>query len=187
MIEDMRGLFFIVKGQYARGVEPSFVSVTGNVNHIGGYNPYSKDTQEWYMLLDSKTFNCMVCGSNFSKVLKGVYNIIKKHKGSAERYFKLLKKANDGKGFSQSPAMRCLYEHIYDEYGDYYSDEIKEMEDLAYSELVEEKPFNKSKKLVSKHKKTMEVLEKGEVRIDTSTLKKVKPKVKLGVKKLTME
>ena len=187
MIEDMRGLFFIVKGQYARGVEPSFVSVTGNVNHIGGYDPHSEDTQEWYMLLDSKTFNCMMCGNDFNKVLKGVYNIIKKHKGSAERYFKLLKKANDGKGFSQSPTMRCLYEHIYEEYGDYYSDEIKEMEDLAYSELVEEKPFNKSKKLVSKHKKTMEVLEKGEVRIDTSTLKKVKPKVKLGVKKLTME
>ena len=82
--------------------------------------------------------------------------------------------------------MRCLHEHIYDEYGDFYSDEIREMEDLAYRELVEEKPFNKSKKLVSKHKKEVELTRKSEVKVDTTTPKKVKPKVRLGIKKLNM-
>lgn len=188
MSENMRGLFFIVKGQYTKGAEPSFNNdITGGVSYIGGFDPYSEDTAEWYMLLDSKTFNCVSCGRDINKMLKGVYNTIKRYKGSAERYFKSLKEANYGKGTHQPPAMRCLYEHIYEEYGDFYSDEVEEMEDLAYSELVEEKPFNKSKKLVSKHKKTMELLEKEEVRIDTLTPKKVKPKVKLGVKKLTME
>lgn len=187
MSENMRGLFFIVKGQYTKSVEPSFKNDTGGVSYIGGYDPYSEDTMEWYMLLDNRTFQCIACGRDFDKILKGVYNTIKRYKGSAERYFRSLENANYGKGFLPSPAMRCLHEHIYDEYGDFYSDEIREMEDLAYSELAEEKPFNKSKKLVSKHKKTMEVLEKEEVRIDTSTPKKVKPKVKLGVKKLTME
>ena len=51
--DSMRGLFFIVKGQYQKGVEPSFInSVTGDVSHVGGYNPYSDDTTNWYMCLD---------------------------------------------------------------------------------------------------------------------------------------
>lgn len=212
--DTMRGLFFIVKGQYRKGVEPSYVNKeTNDLGYIGGYDPYSKETPNWYMLLDCKTFHCIACGGDFKKVLRGVYNTIVKHKGSAKKYFKhvcsvtsedyyevhylgrtplnhdqRVQKA-EGRCPRVSPAMRCLYERIYEEYGDFYSDEIKEMEDLAYSDLVEEKPYNKARKLVSKSKNTknnVEIVKKEEVVVETPTLKKVKPKVKLGVKKLSM-
>ena len=183
MSEDMRGLFFVVKGQYKKGVEPSFVNkVTGDVSHIGGYDPFRENTSEWYMVLDNKTFNCVACGGKLDKVLKAVYTTIKKYKGVAKKYFKhvcevtsddyyevhYLGKAPlthdqrvakaEGRCPRVSPAMRCLYERIFSEYGDYYEDEVREMEDLAYSELVEEKPINKSRKLVSKHKKTLKMV-----------------------------
>lgn len=207
----MRGLFFIVKGQHKKGAEPSFVNkATGDVSYVGGYNPYDTNTEEWYMLLDSKTFYCIACGSNFKKVLRGVYNTIKRHKGVAKNYFRHVSKVTsddyyevnylghrpltlketekkaDGRCPKVSAPMRCLYERVYKEYGDFYSEEIEEMEDLAYSELVDEKPFNKSRKLVSKTKKLVKSAPKEEKVIDTTTPKRlVKQKVKIGIKKLS--
>lgn len=215
MSDSMRGLFFIVKGQYARGVEPSFMNTAKNeVSHIGGYNPYSKETHNWYMLLDCKTFHCIACGSDFNKVVKGVYTVIKRYKGDAKKYFKHIsdttsddyyethylgrtpltpeQRANkaEGKCPRVSPVTRCVYERVYEEYGDYYSDEIEEMEDLAYSELKEEKPIHKTKKLMAKtktHKKLVKTTPKEETVTEVTTpMKKVKPKVKLGVKKLSL-
>lgn len=213
--DDMRGLFFIIKGQFRKGAEPSFINkVSGDVSWIGGYDPNRDTTEEWYMLMDCKTFNCLACGSDLNKVLRGVRTAINKYKGVAKKYFKhisdttsddyyethylgrtplshegRLKKA-EGRCPRVSPIMRCLYEQIYSEYGDYYRDEIEEMEDLAYSDLREEKPIHKSKKLMAKTKKGVGVintLEKQEKVIETPTLKKmVKPKVKLGMKKLKM-
>lgn len=214
MSDDMRGLFFIVKGQYVKGLEPSFVNdISGDTSYIGGYDPYDPNTREWYMLMDCKTFHCISCGSSLKKMLKGVYNTIKTHKGVAKRYFKhvseitsedyyevtylghtpltreeVVSKA-EGRCPRVSPIMKCLYRKIYEEFGDYYEDEIKEMEDLAYADLVEEKPINKTRKLVSKNnvkKNLVKAPTKEEKVIDTTTPKKlVKPKVKMGVKKLT--
>ena len=68
--DTMRGLFFIVKGQDRKGVEPSYVNKeTNDLGYIGGYDPYSKETPNWYMLLDCKTFHCIACGGDFKKVL----------------------------------------------------------------------------------------------------------------------
>lgn len=214
--DTMKGLFFIIKGKYQKGVAPSFKNeVSGDTSYIGGYDPYSETTEEWYMLLDTKTFHCIACGSDFNKVLKSVYTVIKKHKGVAKNYFKRISKTTsddyyethylgqrplthdqrqkkaEGRCPRVSPVMRCLYEHIYEEYGDFFSDEIEEMEDLAYSELKEEKPINKTKKLMAKTKKSVgntTMTPKKEEVIGTPTPKKlVKPKVKMGVKKLHME
>lgn len=214
MSDEMRGLFFIAKGHYLKGVAPAFVNKeTNETQHIGGFDPYNEKTEEWYMLMDCKTFHCIACGSDLERVLKGVYTSIKKHKGVAKRYFKhvsnttsddyyethylgkrpltreeLAKKAK-GRCPRVSPVMRCLYERIYEEYGDFFSDEIREMEDLAYSELREDKPIHKTKKLVAKTKKNVggvEITPKKEEVIDTPTPKKLKSKVKLGVKKLSM-
>lgn len=213
--DNMRGLFFIVKGQYRKGVAPSYVNkATNETGWIGGYDPYSDTTEEWYMLMDCKTFHCLACGSDFNRVLKGVYTAIVKHKGVAKKYFKhvcgitsedyyethylgrrpltheeRVKKA-EGKCPRVSPAMRELYQNIYDEYGDFFRDEIERMEDLAYSELEEEKPHKKAKKLVSKTKpkgaKVEMTTPKQEV-IKTTPSKLVKPKVKTGFKKLSMQ
>lgn len=211
----MRGLFFIVKGQYAKGVEPSFNNrVTNEKGYLGGYDPYSADTREWYMLLDCKTFHCVACGSDLKRVLRGVYTTILKHKGVAKKYFKHVSsitsddyyevhylgkspltpesraKKAEGRCPRVSPAMRELYKHLYDTYGDFFRDEVEEMEDLAYSELAEERPINKTRKLMSKSKTpkgVVDVVKKEDMEIETpTTLKKVKPKVKIGVKKLSM-
>lgn len=209
--DNMRGLFFIMKGRYNKGLEPSFRnSVSNDTMYIGGYDPFNSRTENWYMLLDNKTFHCIACGSDLDKVLKGVYTVIKKHKGVAKKYFKRVSDTTsddyyethylglapltpeqraskaEGKCPRVSPVMRCLYEKVFEEYGDFFSDEIKEMEDLAYSELREDKPVNKSKKLMAKNKKSVETTPKKEVLLETPTLKKVKPKVKVGVKKLHM-
>lgn len=213
--DSMRGLFFIVKGQYSRGLEPSFVNkVSGDVNHIGGYDPYSKDTENWYMLMDKITFQCLACGSDLEKVVKGVYTAIMKRKGSAKKYFKhvsdttsddyyethylghtplnhdqRVKKA-EGRCPRVSPIMRELYSAIYSEYGDFFNDLIEEQEDLAYNDLKEERPINKTRKLVSKNRvKNTPVMEKTPTQqVEIQTPKKlVKTKTKLGVKKLAME
>lgn len=216
----MRGLFFIIKGQYRKGVEPSFLNkVTNETNYIGGYDPYSDTTEEWYMCFDSKTFQCTACGGDLNKVVKGVYTQIKKYK-DLKHYLRHVSqvtsddtyevkylghkpltpeqrsKKAEGRCPRVSPPMRCLYENIYKEYGDYFCDEVREMEDLAYNELREDKPFRKTQKLVRKNnlKKSVEMVEdtpkKTLKKIEEETPKKlvksIKPKVKLGIKKLNM-
>ena len=213
MSDDMRDMFFIVKGQYRKGVAPSFVNnVSGDVSWVGGYDPYSDDTEEWYMVLDNKTFHCVACGGTLKKVLDSVYNVIVKHKGDAKRYFKYLStitsedyyethylgrrpltheervKKAEGRCPRVSPIMRCLYENIYKEYGDYFSDEVKEVVERAYQDLEDRKPHNKARKLVSKTKakgvvKPIEPTPRKEVK-DTPTLKKINTKARVGLKKI---
>ena len=214
MKDDMRGLFFIAKGQY-RKAEPSFTNkVSGSVSYLGGYDPRDKNTTEWYMLMDNKTFHCIACGSSLDSMLKAVRNTIVKSKGVAKRYFKYvssvtsddyyethylghkplsldqLSKKAEGRCPRVSPVMRCLYEAVYEEYGDYYSDEIEEMEDLAYEDLREEKPIHKTRKLVSKNKPKLGLVKtapKEEKVVEVAPPKKLgKTKVKMGVKKLKM-
>lgn len=214
MSNDMRGLFFIVKGRYKKGAKPSFHNkVSNEVSYIGGYDPYEDHTEEWYMAIDNKTYHCVACGSDLKTVLKGIYNTILKHKGDAKHYFKhvssitsddyyethylgkrpltreqRVKKA-EGRCPRVSPVMREMYEHIYEEFGDFFSEEIEEMEDLAYSELVDRKPYKKSKKLVSKVKPRTTKVEmippKKEV-VNNTTGRLVRPKVKTGFKKLPL-
>ena len=185
MREDMRGLFFIVKGQYRKGVEPSFVNtVSEGVQYIGGFDPYSDDTEEWYKLMDCETFACHCCGGSLEKVLKGVYNVITSYKGNAKAYFKAISEAP-----STSPLMKCLWEEVYNEFGHYYSDEVREMEDLAYSDIKEDNPFNKTRKLVSKNKIKLGAVEnttKEEKVMETNTTpKKITPMAR-KIKKLSM-
>lgn len=190
MSDDMRGLFFIVKGQYERRKGKSFVNrATGDTNHIGGYDPYSDTTPEWYMLVDTKTYTCVMCGTKLDKIVRGVYTIIKKYKGDAKRYFKNV--IDTSAGYPKvSPMMRCLYEEVYNEYGDYFRDKVREMEDLAYKELVEETPVHKTRKIVAKGKSSLTPVETTPVEkktMEDMTPKKVKPKMKFGLKKIPME
>lgn len=213
--DSMRDLFFIIKGQYRKGLEPSFMNkVSGEVSHIGGYDPYSKDTENWYMLVDKITFQCMSCGSDLEKVVKGVYTAIVKRKGSAKKYFKHVsdttsddyyethylgrtplnhdqrQKKAEGRCPRVSPIMRELYSAIYHEYGDFYRDLIEEQEDRAYHDLEEwvkeNKPINKTKKRLAKTKIQKTEMETPRNSVVKTTEKVVKPKVKLGVKKLSL-
>jgi hypothetical protein len=164
------------------------------------------------MLMDKNTFHCIACGSDFNKVLKGVYTIIKKYKGVARNYFRhvssitsddyyethylgrtplthdqRVKKA-EGRCPRVSPVMREIYTQVYNEFGDYYEEEIQEMEERAYSELKEETPFKKAKKLRSMTKsiKTPVETPKKEVQ-ETKTTTRLITKIskpKLGLKSL---
>lgn len=186
MQDSMKGLFFVVKGQYKKGVEPSFTNkVSGEVSYIGGYNPTLDTTEEWYMVLDRETFNCVSCGGDLEKVVKGVYSAIKRYKGRLSRYLGYVSK----KESKTSPIMRCLYEQVYSEFGDYFSDEVEEMEDLAYEELKEDKPLNKTRKILSKTKKTKVLVNTAPKKEEVSysqPKKLVRPKKRLGIKKLSM-
>lgn len=188
MYDDMRGLFFIVKGQYEKGVKPSFINeVSDNESFIGGYDPENKNTQEWYRLMDRKTYTTLCCSGDLDNVLRGVYKYIKKFKGNTKKYLEFLDGLDNP---FLSPTMRCMYEHIDNLFGDYFSDEVRKMEDLAFNELHEEKTVIKSRKLVSKYRNNMlgthkETPKKGEDKV-CITPKKMKPKVVLGIKKLNM-
>lgn len=167
----MRNLFFIVKGSYKKGAEPSVVNrVNNDTYYLGGYDPYSDDTEEWYMLVENITFTTISCSGDLDKVLDNVYKVIKKYKGDTNKFIKSVRKID----CKRSLVMEDLMKHIYDEFGDYYKEDIQKMEELAYNDLKGDTPLARSKKLVSKMK-TKEVKE---------TPKEVKPKVRLGLKKL---
>lgn len=212
--DSMKDLFFIVKGQYRKGVEPCFVNrATGEVSWIGGHDPSKDTTEEWYMLMDKMTFHCVGCGSDLNKVLHGIHTQIMKHKGSAKKYFKWVSsvtsddyyevrylghqpldhdkrvKKAEGRCPRVSPPMRCLYEAIYSEYGDYYLEQIEEMEDLAYHDLKvwqeNNKPLNKTRNRMKKTPlKKVEVEEKTPPKERTTPLNigKIK-RPKMGVKR----
>lgn len=209
MKEDMRGLFFIVKGQYQKDNSEDGVC-------ISGYDPYAPTTNEWYMLMDNVTFHCFACGSDLKKVLGGVKRFITKYK-TRERYFKHVCEVTsedyyevtylghrpltpeqraskmEGRCPRVSPAMKDLYRKIYDNYGDFFSDLIEKQEDEAYEALKGQTPFKKSKKLVKKttpletpvveEKKTLKKVVKKDTPKEEVVTKKVKPKVTLGLKK----
>lgn len=208
----MRDIFFIVKGQYSK-TEPCFVNgVTHDTSYIGGYDPYNEKTKEWYMLMDCKTFHCVACGKDLNKILNSVYELVMRYKGDAKKYFKHIsdttsddyyethylghaplnheQRVNKAEGRCPrvSPAMRELYRHIYEEYGDYFSDEIGAKVEVAYNDLKNLTPKGKVKGLKKTNKlKGAESVEKvREVKTPSSGLKKTKPKAKLGIKKLKM-
>lgn len=187
MKDDMRGLFFIMKGQYRKGAKPSYESaVSGDVMYIGGHDPSSEDTVEWYMLRDCKTFKCVACSNDLNKVLESLSNVVKKNKGSAKRYFRSVKNYS----VNVSPVMMEHYEHVFNEYGVWYEDQVSEVVESAYTEIKDQRPVNKSKRLMAKNKVSKEdfVIDTPhtKVMVDTTTPKKVKPKVKLGVRKLNI-
>lgn len=185
--DSMRGLFFIMKGQYKKGVEPSVINNhTGDINYIGGFNPDNDTTEEWYMLVDRITFQCSVCGGDYNKVLKGVGSLIKRHKGSLKKYLKFISDTTSddtyevmylghppltpekrqrkavGRCPRTSPTMRCFYQEVYNHYGDYYSDDIKVEEEKVYEDLKGDTLLGHTKKLMKKKKLLNTTIEKKE-------------------------
>lgn len=213
--DSMRDLFFIIKGQYRKGVEPSFVNdSTGDVSYLGGYDPERQDTAKWYMCIDKVTYTCVSCGSNLDKVLNSVYNTIMKYKGSAKKYFKHISdttnddyyethylgkspltpeqrsKKAEGKCPRTSPSMRCLYNAVYEYYGYFFNEQVQEKEDQAYKDLEEvikeSKPINRTRKIMRKTPVQKVEMETPKTPQGLNTkLKKVGVK-KLGVRKLSI-
>lgn len=156
---DMKDLFFIVKGKYAPKTMPSFTNkVTGEEQFIGGYDPENENTEEWYMLLDRKTYFCIACGGSLENVLKAVYRTIV-HFKTARNYFKHVCKVTsedyyevnylhkppltqeqrtkkaEGRCPRVSPAMKEIYAQIDLAYGWFFEDMIDERVGNAYDAI----------------------------------------------------
>lgn len=168
----MRGLFYIVKGQYDRTKSPRFFNdVSGDYNTIGGYDPEDDTTIEWYRLVDNETFRTHSCGSSLDDVVGAVYTLIKKFK-TKEKFLRAVFRCQ--KDVSKTGIR--VEEEIYQTYGDHYQHRIEEMEDLAYSELKDADPIVKARK---KLKRRVE----GVVDIVTPKTQEVTPVKKIGAKK----
>lgn len=168
----MRGLFFIVKGQYDRTKSPRFFNdVSGDYNTIGGYDPEDDTTIEWYRLVDNETFRTHSCGGSLDDVVGVVYTLIKKFK-TKEKFLRAVFRCQ--KDVSKTGIR--VEEEIYQTYGDYYTHRIEEMEDLAYSELKDADPIVKARK---KLRRRVE----GVVDIVTPKTQEVTPLKKIGAKK----
>lgn len=192
MKEDLRGVFFIVRGQYRRNKGVKFFNdVSEEYNHIGGYDPEDPTNEEWYMLLDNITYTTLACGSNLDKVVRCARGYITKYK-TRDRYLKMLKSLEYGT--KVSPIHKRLMTEVYNTYGEYYQHLIDGVVGEAYKEVHDEMVnplLKKSRKRFTK--KT--TLDKGE-----STLTPPKNKVHeeekgvslkkcaktLGVRKLKM-
>lgn len=181
MINDsMRGLFFIIKGKHAWKKAPTYTNkVSGEVGHIGGYDPYDDDTEEWYNVMDRKCYHTIYSGGDKDRAVDAIRKCIVRHKGVAKSYFREVSKYTsddyyevhylghaeltpdkrakkcEGRCPRTSPIMQDMYRNIDSMWGDYYQDLIEQAEDTAYNELVDERPVNKSRKIVQKAKKSL--------------------------------
>lgn len=172
--DSLKGLFYIIKGQYRKTGASFLNTATDSVSYIGGYDPESDETSDWYMVRDYETHHCIACGRDLEKMLECIRVVIKRYKGSAKKYFKYVSDTTSddlyevrylghsplthdqrnkkcvGRCPRVSPADRCLYDCVYQEYGMYFRDLIEEVEDQAYEELREERPLNKTKKRLAR-------------------------------------
>lgn len=204
--ESMRGLFYIVKGQYSK-TEP-VVYIEGEAKHIGGYDPESPNTAEWYRVQDNVVHHCFCCGSDLDKCVEAITRMIKHHK-TRKSYFRYVcrvtsedyyethylgrtpltpeqrNKKAEGRCPRVSPIQKALEDEVFNEYGDYYSALIEEAEDSAYRAIKEDKPFNKGMKRHKKLPKPVSVQEEEEVVETPQTQKPMSSGVKLKkIKKL---
>lgn len=130
-MSSMRGMFFIVKGQYAKRGEKFFNEASEEYNYLGGFNPYDKDTKEWYQLVDNETFMTISCGGDLDKILLAIKNYIITYK-TKESYLKMVTNLSTTKS---SDKTYNLMKHIYTEYGDFMQEDIKRVEEIAYTLL----------------------------------------------------
>lgn len=163
MSNTMKGLFFIVKGQYRKDTSPRVTNEDGKTYSLGGYDPECEDTVEHYQLMDNITFKCLSCGT-LNDVLKSLERIVKRHKGKVEHYLKGVKKLAP-----VSHSELFIRQHVYEEYGDYYEYEVSEVVDRVLKGLVNQN-YKRAKRLV----KTIKT-PNSEDRVKKSTFKKVTP------------
>ena len=144
MIEDLRGVFFIIKGQYRKDLSPQWYNpVSESVNWCGGYDPSRPDTVEWYQLLDTLTYTVHRAGSDLDTVLQGVEHIITKYK-SREGLERAIKSVSFG---VSSKSVKALDGHLCELYGDFFAPLIREREERAYAYLKDHNPVVKARKL----------------------------------------
>lgn len=182
MSDTMRGLFFVMKGQYRKKEGVSYTNtISGEVMHLGGYNPSFPTTPQWYQVMDRNTFHTVACGSSLQQCMESLKNCIIRHKGDAKRFYRYVSnvtsedyyethylgnpplspeervKKAEGRCPRTSPLMKDLYSQVLTLYGDYFSDQVECAEEEAYKYLKENTDVSKSRKVLNKIRKDMKV------------------------------
>lgn len=136
MREDLRGVFFIIRGQYRQKKGDRFFNeVSEDYNYIGGYDPEDTTNEEWYMLLDNITFTTLACGSDLDRVVRCAKKYITTYK-TKDRYLKMLNSLEYGSGVS--PIHKRLMTEVYNNYGTHYQHLIDGVVGEAYEEVRDE-------------------------------------------------
>ena len=131
MKEDMRGVLFIVRGQYRRDYgEKFFNEVSESYHYIGGYDPSDSSNPEWYMLVENLTYHTLACGSDLEKVVRIARQYIQKYP-TQERFRKMLNTLES----KDSPVTKRIMEEVYKEFGHTYEDLIEGVVDTTYEEV----------------------------------------------------
>lgn len=121
--QELKEVFFIVKGQYRPDKDEDGVSVSG-------YDPSNKDTVEWYRVIDNVKYNTIFCGSDYTKALVAIERVIKKCK-TLDRYIR-----NTREVPKSSPKSVELDAKAIRYYGHYFREDIAKAEQRAYGELM---------------------------------------------------
>lgn len=205
MKEDMRGLFYVVKGSYKKDNDPDGICVSG-------YDPTNLNTREWYQVKDCYTHTTLCCGQDLDTVLESISKQIIKW-NSLKKYLKhictsmridyrerctnagVLLCAEDI--YNRCKNMRCeesgeskmvnIEKKVYLLFGDHFKNLVTLQEDKAYKVLGDSTPKNKLKSAEKKSKfKPVIKQDSTPTTITTppkhSTLKKVTPKLKPSTK-----
>lgn len=177
---DMRGLFFIQKGQYSKS--GLCVTVKDGTEYeerwIGGYDPNSSNTKSQYCAIDRITFHS-ICGcSSLENALECITKCMVTFKNDPKRYFRdvcehtnedfyfrhyegalpiseaaLKKRAEEGRCWRASPHTKRNGYAVYKAFGRYFEDEVCDAEDKALSILETQKAERLAKKKNTKCKK----------------------------------
>ena len=154
MVESMKGLFMIVKGQYSK-TEPAVKCSDGEEHFIGGYDPSNEDTSEWYQLMDRVNYDTISCGGSLEQITNRITRTIVRYNNDRMKYLAEhgATQTYEDEGGNKcrrcvvSPKTRMLMEKVEEFYGDYFDDIIEAAENEAYKELA-----NKPKKTLKKSK-----------------------------------
>lgn len=141
MRESLRGLFYIMKGQYVKNRTPRFWNdVSESDNYIGGYDPEGDDTSEWYSVMDKENFQC----HGTAPTLKGAVNIIRKiilRYRTKEHLYEVLERYD----MPKSPIHIRLMEEVYNTYGDFFSGLVEDVENTTYEEVRNDTPVMRAR------------------------------------------
>lgn len=177
MKEDLRGVFFIVKGQYRRK-EPIML-FKGNEYYIGGYDPEDEETKEWYRVIDREAGICIHAGVSLEKALNAIRREIIRSK-NLRTYLKSMKEHT-----RNNTNTLFLDKCIDEEYGYYYRNKIGLVEDEAYAFLRDNTSVKKAKrrfKRIGESKEDIEEQVEKEVKSKGKSEKMVMHRIKLVAK-----
>lgn len=140
MKENMRGLFYIVRGRNVNKKEPRvYNKARDDYDYIGGYRPTDADNDEWYQVKDNITFTTHSTTTTLDRAILAIKTLIRRYKDK-DRFIREVRKH-----YTTPQAQVNTCKEVYDRWGDYYEDEVKSAENLAYQELREERPLNKAR------------------------------------------